>query len=195
MTDRKLILKFLSDNLTLQEKNIFEQKLKTDIDFKTEYEKLNSSLLEMKECKNISADENYFINLSLTLHNKYGNKERRIFKPVLTLASTFAIAFIVILLVGQNPDHQITNSKISISDLTEQEINYLVEISPEELSNEKIIYKKLNENLSSLLTTELEINNESITWIYEDVESIASNISVAEADQIYNELINKDFFQ
>lgn len=195
MTDRKLILKFLSDNLNPQEKNIFEQKLKSDFVFKTEYEKLNSSLLEMKECKNISTDENYFINLLATLHNKYGNKERRIFKPVLALASTFAIALIVILLIGENPDHQITNSKISISDLTEQEVNYLVDISPEELSNEKLIYKKLDENLSSILTIELEINSESIALIYEDVESIASSISVNEADQIYNELINKDFFQ
>jgi hypothetical protein len=195
MTDRKLILKFLSDNLTSKEKNIFEQKLKSDFDFKTEYEKLNSSLLEMKACKNISADENYFINLLATYHNKSENREIRIFKPVLTLATTFVIALIVILLVGQNSDYQITNSKISISDLTEQEVNYLVDISPEELSNEKIIYKKLNENLSSLLTTELEINSESVALIYEDVESIASSISVNQADQIYNELINKDFFQ
>jgi len=195
MTNKKLILKYLSDNLTAQEKYFFEQKIISDPVFKSEYEKLNSSLLELKECKHISADENYFINLLATYHNKSENRDIRIFKPVVSLAAAFGIALIVILLVGQNPDHQITNSKISISDLTEQEINYLVDISPEEFSNEKLVYQKLNDNLSSLLTTELEINSESIALIYEDVGAIASNITASEADQIYTELINKDFFQ
>jgi len=195
MTDKKLIIKFLSDNLTIREKNIFEQKLNSDFNFKNEFEKLNSSLLTMKKCNNISIDETYFINLLAGFKIKTGNKTYRIFKPALTLVSTFTIAIIVVLIVGQNSDQPIINPKLSVSDLTDQEVSYLVDISPEELSNGKNSYKNINENLSNLLTIELEISSESIALFYEDVETIASSISVNEAEQIYNELINKEFFQ
>lgn len=195
MTDKKLILKFLSDTLSRKEKEIIEQKMKSDFNFKNDYEKLNSSLNEIKKWNDISVDENYFVNLPAVVRVKSNNKYIRIFQPALTLALTLVSSLIVFLVMEQNSDIRQINSKISIGDLNEKEVNYLVDISPEELLNERIIYEKLDENLSNILTGELDMNSESIAFIYDDVESIASNITVNEADQIYNELINKDFFQ
>lgn len=195
MTYKKLILKYLSDNLSRQEKNIFEQKMKSDFAFKREYEKINSTLLEIKKSKNISADENYFINLPAVPQVKPKNKYNKIFQPAFTLAITIASTLIVFLFLEQNSNSIKNNSKISMGDLNEKEVDYLVDITPEELFDETIIYKELDEDLSNLLTSELDINNESITLVYDDVESIVSDITGSEADQIYNELINKDFLK
>lgn len=194
MDNRKLILKFLSENLSIKEKDIFEEKMKSDNIFKEQYQILKSALADLKKSKYVKVEDSYFINLVPSIRLNFSMKVKLSFKPALSILSTLAIAVLVVMLIGRNSNQQKQENEILLSELTEQEINYLSDISPEELIDEAVA-QKLDDNLSDLLTNELEITGEELALIYNDFETISSNISEDEAGIIYAELINKNIFQ
>lgn len=194
MNDRELILKFLSDNLNQKGKNKFEEKIKSNPLFREKFENINAGLIDLKNSNHVKVDESYFINLVPLFRHNSEKKKFNSFKPVFSLIGTAAIAILVVLFAERNSNDLQNGNKISVNELTEQEINYLSDISPDEFSNDKSA-TQLDDDLSNILAGELEINDEEIVSLYDDFEIISTSISDEEAEKIYAELIDKNIFQ
>jgi len=107
MKNKDIILKYLSDMLSDEEKSQFELRLKSDISLHEDYNKIIAKLNLLNEQNQIEDDSNYFSSLIPRVKEKIESKsESKIFKIAPGIA--FGIVALLIFLL-QLPENQQNN--------------------------------------------------------------------------------------
>ncbi len=191
--NKEKILKYLSDLMSEEEKQMFIASLERDEQLKKEYETILSSLEKIKEP--IEADENYFNNLSVNFRNKREKKKRRFFTEVgLSLATATAVIFF---LLSPSANKQVNNN--TAFEFSAQQIaqnDFIADADQFDSYDDLAQHFSLEEYLQSLSSNipadEVE---DYLDLEFADLpaELIIENLQISDEDfeEIYNHLQNE----
>ena len=195
------IFRYIDGQMDDSEKSRFEELLDSDVKLKNEYNSIAGSMNELKELsKADDTGSEYFSLVSANFRQKLDKRKSFSFKPAFRYAvslSSFAIVFVISMLIMNN---NVSTKKSTISQLYEsfnenekkefvKEAAGKIEIDDEEIADldvqrEKDIESKFADELyGENLGTEVQLSNS-------DYQNIVNNLSVNEAEALYNEVIN-----
>ncbi len=181
--NKELILKYLADLMTENEKCIFENELKANYELKNEYEKFIDLITVEKKI----VSDSYFINLLPNIKIKQAEKKKS-YKRQIAFGVPSFVATIILVFVLFNKK-SINNSNEIYSQLNEPTMitEYVFELDEE--TQQKYYDIILSENISSI-DLQNEEEKEKLITIY---DSILDNeiLDLALNDSKYNKLINE----
>jgi len=201
MKNEKRIIAYLDNQMSNSEAKAFEEELKNSQELKTEFEEYKKFFFELDELKNIPVQENYFLGIIPSFRRKHEKRK------TISLYPKYAYGFIVIVIVFIisyflfNRDSGKTNPSIEniVSNLNEDELTQLLNTYQDDYG--EILIRNGYENQDSLLDkmiiNELNLSNNSdrlLSSYSEDLNYVFDNLNDEEAEIIYNEILNKNFF-
>ncbi len=196
----KIIL-YMDGQMSEDEKASFEKEVASSEELQKEFTSYKQMLNKFSDLKTPLAEEDYFVNMSARFRANFEAKKSRSLMPKLALGiSTLVAIFVVIMvtssnrnsLTGSNNDSSLTSYSQSVyTDM----VNYTNQLSIDDLTqNAPASYDSvLNTMLTSAITNSSQQNGYIQTLVNSDVNSLVSVMSDEEANQIYNEMIKKDF--
>lgn len=201
MKNKNEILKYLSGLMSDSERAIFEKRLDSDRELQKEFESLKFKLDTLKETTEIESDTGYFNNLLPRSLEKISYKREKKSKYLIT-AFSFVVTILLIFLLNlpllEEDSSQNNLSEIEFVQLIEEsdssEISALFESN---FINDYVFYRsgEYNNYIDFEIEDEFYLLNESyLDEIYYEPEidiDPYSSITDAEAEIIYEELINK----
>ena len=194
MNNNEKILKYFSDELSSEEKKVFESELKNSEEVKKEFLKFQKTLSELKSISVPEVDESYFINLTPKIREKIDKKKKFITIPKLALTFTVAVIVLVVSLNIFNTENRrymfsVENEKSILSEV-------LDETSDEQLSDYINFSLGNSSNNFSVLAGGIDYDDESLKTLGEktlkkfDEYDLIESLGDEEADEIYNQLLN-----
>jgi len=195
-TDEKII-KYLNDELTQEDRISFEADLKNSSHLRGEYELYLKLLQNIKLSKEVQLNKNYLNAIIPEFRSKTYSKNLVVFKNKIGYSFAVVIAFIISFLIFKNIYLE-NSEESSIQSFTESlNENQRIEIL-ENLNGDDEDYVLGSNNitntiLADLIQAELKINYE-IAEVYDiSYSELVDDLSQAEADKIYKEILNKNF--
>lgn len=201
MKNKNEILKYLSGLMSDSERAIFEKRLDSDRELQKEFESLKFKLDTLKETTEIESDTGYFNNLlprSLEKISYKREKKSKYLIPAFSFVVTILLIFLLNLPLLEEDSSQNNLSEIEFVQLIEEsdssEISALFESN---FINDYVFYRsgEYNNYIDFEIEDEFYLLNESyLDEIYYEPEidiDPYSSITDAEAEIIYEELINK----
>lgn len=199
--DSELILKYLSGLLDEREVETFNEKIKNDLAFSEEFEKIKLSLDTFNKTSDIKVEEKYFINITPRVRQKIQNRAQTSslrFAPVFSFI--IAVILIIILQIPNNYSLQenFTSNNNSISnifeniDLSESEDFFETGmIDQSDYYSHEFSTENLNEFINSEIFSEIEdVDDLSYTG---EIYSLSNyeDYSTEDVTYVYETLINK----
>ncbi|MDF1611080.1 hypothetical protein [Stygiobacter electus] len=181
--NKELILKYLADTLTEDEEHEFKEKLKTNSNFKEDFEKIVNLIKVDQDTLN----DSYFINLLPTIRAKLNEKERHFSKKlVYGVPSVVVTIILVFLFVNKKSNY---NSNEIYEQLNDPQIisEYISEVDDE--TKEKYFDIISSQNISSI-DIQNEEEKEKLITIYDSILD-DERIDLSLNDSEYNKLINE----
>jgi hypothetical protein len=195
-TDEKII-KYLNGELIHEDRISFEAELKNSPHLRSEYELFLKLQQNIKLSKEVRLNQNYLNTIIPEFRNKSYSNNSVVFRSKIGYSFVAVIALLISFLIFKNI--LMENSEInSIQSFTEslnanQKIEILENLNED---NEEYILTSnnvTNIELTNMLQAELKINNE-IAEVYDiSYSELVDDLSQAEADKIYKEILNKNF--
>ncbi len=191
----EIFIKYLDNELSPEEKKIFEKKLLDDETFKTEFNLFKENFNSLKISK-IDVNENYFNSLLPEARKKIGQTKHTNFIKFAYLLPVIIIGIILFKTIfnnnfNENNFEQLLNSYSTNEDAVVELIDNVYSSDQDFLID--------NELLEQLYEIE-NINDESVydylaeTVLTSDIEEYLINqLSEEEFNMVYNELLNKNF--
>ena len=102
MKTKDNIILYLDGQMNGEEKAAFEKELNESPELRDELKKMKDLNAGISELKNISADEEYFVQMIPKFRNKLGQKKKFSFFPGIAYSVTTATAVIIIMLFVTN---------------------------------------------------------------------------------------------
>lgn len=207
-TEDKIIL-YLDNQLSAEDRAMFEKELDNSQQLRTELENYKKFLKDINSVKDITAGNDYFAEMIPKFRGRLELKQRMRFLPKLAYGTT-AIAVVLavlFLLVNKNVNNKesiVFNKSLQSNKSTQIEkiestsdMNILSDqFNIGELSQSDIIYS--NSVLDSLLYEELNLSPQNLNdFTFEnnqDLNTIVQGINEKEANDIYNQLLHKKIF-
>ena len=206
MKNDKAIIRYLDNQMSDIEKERFEKEINNSPDLQKEIEDYKILLSKIEAAKIIDVKEEYLNNIVPNFRARLEKKNKaRKFSVKLAYAGSTLTALVIaaILFFGKPPDsNKIENVQQLESEMTSAEIaavanNYLNDVNLTEMNlNSSDIYDSV---FTKMLGNELTINSNA------NLDLIASNdagltqlekyINDENAEAIYNEIMNKQFFK
>jgi hypothetical protein len=199
MTNDERIIKYLENDLSSDERIGFESDLKNSSELREEYEKYLKANHRVNELKDIKLKQAYLDSFILEFRNSINTQKPVTSKRNLGYAFGAIIAMIISIAIFNNI--MLENKDLSsVEEFTEslnqdQKFELL-----QSLNGSTEEYDLISENLddaelTSLIQSELNINNE-IAEVYDiGYNELVEELSKNEADKIYQEILNKNFSQ
>ncbi|RJP57036.1 MAG: hypothetical protein C4543_10385 [Ignavibacteriales bacterium] len=199
--DSELILKYLSGLLDEREVETFNEKIKNDLAFSEEFEKIKLSLDTFNKTSDIEVEEKYFINITPRVRQKIQNRAQTRslrFAPVFSFI--IAVILIIILQIPNNYSLQenFTSNNNSLSsifeniDLSESEDFFETGmIDQSDYYSYEFSAENLNEFINSEIFSEIEdVDDLSYTG---EIYSLSNyeDYSTEDVAYVYETLINK----
>jgi len=195
-TDEKII-KYLNGELIHEDRISFEAELKNSPHLRSEYELFLKLQQNIKISKEVRLNQNYLNTIIPEFRNKSYSNNSVVFRSKIGYSFVAVIALLISFLIFKNI--LMENSEInSIQSFTEsmnsnQKIEILENLNED---NEEYILTSnnvTNIELTNMLQAELKINNE-IAEVYDiSYSELVDDLSQAEADKIYKEILSKNF--
>lgn len=197
MTSDERILKYLENELSPEERNSFEMDLNNSAELR---EELNKYLRVQKETRNLrelKLNPFYLDSILPEYRKKFETRKSLSFKKNLGYAFGIMLIFIISMSILKNffssesPTMVLQNFTQSLNE--NQKIELL-----EDLNGDAEVYNLMTESISdneltNLLTTELEINNE-VAEVYDiSLNELIAGLSRQKIDEIYAEILNRNF--
>ncbi len=204
MTDRNKILLYLDGQLSEKEKIDFENELKNSPGLLAECENLKNKFSFLKNLNdNIELDDSYFVNLVPKVRQGVEKKNKRNFIPAFAASTVSVILIAVVLIFSLNKKENINMN--SLQQLTQNMSNNELEetlnlLNPGIIDNSTIIQQSsksdslIDQALVNELTPSINSRENFLTYDDSDLNSYINDLNVREADQIYNEIMNKKYF-
>lgn len=192
------IIRYFEGQMNRSELQDFEQQVNSSPSLKKEIEGCRKFLEELSSTKDLSVDENYFINILPRFRVKLESGKRKKYYPRLAFASALLTVIIIFYLM---PDGKIVNSSNTANDLSTSEItDYLTTNSSQALLTNlpPDVETKYDSLLDNMIYNELNSDREdfSTASLYDklDYNTIIQSIDRNEAAMVYEKLKNKKFF-
>ncbi|MDZ7766882.1 MAG: hypothetical protein U5K00_21110 [Melioribacteraceae bacterium] len=201
MKNKNEILKYLSDLMSESEKEIFERRLATDTELRSEFDLLKLKLSSLKETAEIEPDSSYFNNLlprSLEKIDARSKKRSNYLIPAFSFGITILLIFLLNLPSLDEKSSQNNFGDIDFAQLIEEsDSEELLSLFESNFINDYVFYR------SGSYTEFIDLENEdefyllsegSLENFYYEAEAEYnpfSTITDEEAEIIYEELINK----
>jgi hypothetical protein len=191
-----LILKYIDGNMDEKERIRFETELKNSITLQQEVSSYRNVYNEFSTYNQIHADNDYFSNMVPRFRSKLPGKLKRFPLRQVAFASMASLIVVMFLFLVLRRSDQVPNIANS---LNEHELTNLVDrFSSDILPFEFFSDVTIDSTISALYLTELNITPETESYYFADrktdVNTIVQDINDEEADNIYNEIINKKYF-
>lgn len=198
--DKRIIL-YLDNQMSQEERKIFESELTNSSELSKEVESYKNILKSLTFDEKQSKDDDYFANLIANFRQtKLSSKKSFSFKPAYSL--TAAVSIIILVFIFFNPFNKTeieTVDKI-IAGLDETEAAELIDYYSNGLTQTEV--DQTNGHADSLfadmISNEFEFDESDVKMLVSSDEnylnSIFSNIDSDETEKIYNEILNTKFF-
>ena len=119
MKNKDIILKYLSEMLSDEEKSQFELRLKSDISLKEDYHKIIAKLNLLNEQNQIEDDSNYFSTIIPRVREKVESKsESKIFKIAPGIAFGIVVLLIFLLQLSENQQNNFSEFDMVSADFS-----------------------------------------------------------------------------
>jgi hypothetical protein len=198
--DNRIIL-YLDNQMSLEERKIFEADLNNLPELSNQLEYYKNSLQSLQVDEQKYDNEDYFVNLIPKFRKNFSpNKKSFVVKTAYAIAAVASVLVMVILIF--NPFKTSENNSLEelISTFSENEAVEILNYYSDDLSNIKT--EQLNgasdSLFSGLISSELNLQETDLNRLVSaneiSIESIYSEIKSDEADLIYNEILMKKYF-
>jgi len=190
------ILKYLEGKLNEAEKTRFETELKNSPSLQNELWMYKNVLDEFSGYKDIPVDDDYFRNMVPLFRSKLPGKLKRFPLQKVSFVSAAALMVVMFLFLLLNKTENIQNitNNLDEHELMELWDKFSSDVLPAEFAADNTVDSTIN----ALYLNELNITPETEAYFFadrrSDVTTIVKDINDEEADNIYNEIINKKYF-
>lgn len=195
MNNEERILKYFSDELSFEEKKLFEADLEDSEELQREYYLLREKLTELKENAVVAADDSYFSNLVPIVRSKMELRNNYFTFPRLALTlSVLAVLYIVSFNILDFSGKKIS---FTLNDKSPMLNEALEDATDDQLSEYIDINLNYSGNSFSVITDGLEITSDNLEGIGEsalksfDEYELLNKLNEDEVNEIYNKLLNK----
>ena len=197
MKTEKRIIKYLENELTSEERIIFENDLRESDQLREELEKYLRLRKEISNLKEIKLNENYLASIVPEFRNKLNLPKTTSLRWNLGYAIGAMLAFIISVVILQKI---FTNNSAlnEVQVFTESlNANQRIELL-ENLNGNLEDYYQISDNtaemeLINLLQEDLKLNNDVAEAYDINYTELVDELSASEAEKIYNEILNKNF--
>jgi hypothetical protein len=197
MTSDERIVKYLENELTSEERIIFETDVRNSSQLRKEYENFLRVKIEIADLKEIKLNENYLGSIVPEFRNKLDLPKATSVRRNLGYAIGVMLVLIISVVILQKIF--INNSELNeVQEFTESlNENQRIELL-ENLNGNLEDYYQISENttemeLINLLQTDLKINNDVAEAYDINYTELVEGLSEIEADKIYQEILNTNF--
>jgi hypothetical protein len=197
MTTDERIIKYLENELSPEERNLFEINLNNSSELGEDLNKFLKVKTETDELKKIKLNSLYLNTLIAEFHKNLDSPKSVSVKR--NLGYAFGIMFIFILSISILKNLFSSESPTIVLQEFTQSLNENQKIELlEDLNGDAEVYNLISENISdneltNLLTTELEINNEVAEAYDISLNELIVGLSEQKIDEIYAEILNRKF--
>ena len=197
MTTDERIIKYLENELSPEERNSFEMDLNNSAELREDLNNYLKVKIETNEIKKLKLNQLYINSIIPEFRKKLDVPKSAYIKRNLGYAFGIMLIFILSIAILKN----FINSSSESTDLQEftQSLNEKQKIElMEDLNSDAEVYNLVSENMSeteltNLLTTELEIDNE-VAEVYDiSYNELIVGLSPQKIDEIYTEILNRNF--
>ncbi len=198
--DKRIIL-YLDNQMSQEERKIFESELTNSSELSKEVESYKNILKSLTFDEKQSKDDDYFANLIANFRQtKLSSKKSFSFKPAYSL--TAAVSIIILVFIFFNPFNKTeieTVDKI-IAGLDETEAAELIDYYSNGLTQTEVDQTngRADSLFADMISNEFEFDESDVKMLVSSDEnylnSIFSNIDSDETEKIYNEILNTKFF-
>ena len=198
--DKRIIL-YLDNQMSQEERKIFESELTNSSELSKEVESYKNILKSLTFDEKQSKDDDYFANLIANFRQtKLSSKKSFSFKPAYSL--TAAVSIIILVFIFFNPFNKTeieTVDKI-IARLDETEAAELIDYYSNGLTQTEVDQTngQADSLFADMISNEFEFDESDVKMLVSSDEnylnSIFSNIDSDETEKIYNEILNTKFF-
>jgi hypothetical protein len=191
-----LILKYIEGSLTGDEKTRFETELNNSPSLQKELSRYRNVYNEFSGYKEIPTDDDYFRNMVPRFRSKLPGKLKRFPMQRVALVSSaciIVIMFMFLLLNRNTPAPNITEN-INEHELTELWDKFSSDVPTSDFSADVAIDSTINALYMSEIYLTPDIDSYYFADRRSDVNTLVKDINDEEADNIYNEIINKKYF-
>lgn len=196
MNNEEKILKYIDNQLTEEEREAFEEELRTSETLRKLFDEYKNTLNEINSTKNIQADEKYIINLIPQIKERTEKEKLQSLIPNLgwafSIIAVLIIGYFLFFTAGTSQNNELNLTNITAKLNTAEKINLLEEY----LNSSSESYLSAYNNFDIINLDEIinEVNKEQLAQTYSiDIYDLQDEITEEEIDEIYNKLVNKNF--
>ncbi|HEY6437412.1 MAG TPA: hypothetical protein VIY47_12540 [Ignavibacteriaceae bacterium] len=197
MNNDETIIKYIENELTSEERFAFEIDLRNSAQLRRDYEYILNVKNEIIDLKKVKLNQNYLDSIVPEFRNKFGTPETTNVKRYLGYAFATMLSFILAAVILQ----KIFTEKTDVNEVKQfaESLNENQKIELlENLNGSLEDYYPLSDQsaeieLTSLMQTDLKINYEVAEAYDISYPELVEGLSPSEAEQIYNEILNKNF--
>ena len=203
MNNKDKILLYLDGQMPESERIQFENELKTSVELQQEYEKLKSKFSSLNDLNNIEFDDSYFVNVVPNVRKRLEKKSKKELIPKFAWSAASVVIIAVVMIFTLNKKENINMNSIQqiTANMNTNELEETLNaLNTGITDNSELI--QTNERSDSLIDAALvneissSITGENNYFAYDetDINSYINKMNEKEAEQIYNEILNKRYF-
>ncbi len=194
MKNRDMILRYLSDLMSEEEKKAFEEKLALDKELNAEYGKIVKKINALKI--EPQTDEKYFVDMQLKVRNRIAQPKKKVIGGLGYSLAAIAALFLFFVFNGKTDRADLTLQKNENSIVFNQDEleEFGTETSLEDLAAEFSLTEYIEEMEKNISADEVEeyvdveLSNLPVELLFEDLQ-----ITNGEIDKIFDNLKNEQF--
>jgi hypothetical protein len=195
------VLRYVDGAMAEKEKSLFEEELKSSPELQKQLTTFRSITGAFSIYAEPAADEYYFRNMVPGLRAKLPGRLKRF--PLLRVsfitASIVVVSMFLFLLLNRSDNIENIAENLNEHQLTELINTYSSDKSASEVVSTEVSSDTSTESVvDTLYSREFNIAPESVSYYFadrrSDLTSVIQDINQEEADNIYNEMINKKLF-
>ena len=182
------IIKYLDDDLTSEERAVFESELNSSEELKREFENYLVVKEKIDKQKNLKLNSDYSDSILPEFHKKAHIRK----KESLRKSLSYTLGLILIIIIG------ISVQKIFLNNYSNNSVDLekFAQSLDESLNNSNDLSDIISEKeYVDLLENNLVVNEDVLETYDIGYKDLIGNLSDAEADKIYNELINRNILK
>jgi hypothetical protein len=200
---REKIIAYLDGNMSDDEKLRFEETISSDAGLKREVEEIKNFLAQMKADAEPNVNDTYFINMLPEFHRRHTKKKKFVFsKAAYSLTGAAAVILILFILFSPGKTTEYSDIKELSSNLTEQEINEVLNQYENRYSLDELISSatsKTDSIVSNMIDNELNLSSDEASQMiaanYINTNELLNSLNESEANELYSQLINTDIIK
>jgi hypothetical protein len=198
---REKIIAYLDESLNADEKLQFEESLRNDTQLQNEVARVKTFLSSVKADAEPSLNDSYFINMLPEFHQNPSKKKKFLFSKMAYSLSTVAVVLLVLFFIFKPGKTTVYNDLQQLSaNLSEQDMNEILNQYENPYSMNGLISSassKTDSLVNNVVDNELDLSSGSVDKMiadkYINTDELLNSLNEKEADELYSQLINKDF--